>query len=165
MAGCRTHPGSQPSLPDPCDKSVPGIEGFTVTGPAERNGPRFSFRIPVDFRPTRVVGMDSEVRQWADGAGHTVGYDYGATMDQDHLRRQLAHYAECIDTLGGRPVLIALGHDTTGVIASTRLEPQYTAVATWRESRSEVRMSVIVTSPDVKGLRRGLGVIRTFWFH
>jgi hypothetical protein len=151
-------PPTPANLPLPCGKPVSPVDGARVAGPA------FSLVLPPGFQPVEVQGIDSQVGQWSNGAGQVIAYDYGASINNDGLRGRLVNYAECRDSIGGLPVLIATGVDTAGTMFSTKREPQYVAVASWREFPPGPHMSVGVTSKDAAGLRRGLSVIRSVRF-
>jgi hypothetical protein len=163
-AGCIPTAYPPLSLPSPCEQGLPRVDGRTFVGPVERGGTPFSLLLPNGFEPVSVMGIDSEVKGWVDPAGNSVGYDYGASISQPHLRSHLAHYAECQDTIGGRLAVIALGHDTAGTMASVQRVPKFVAVATWRMLDGGPHMSVIVTSRDAAGLGRGLAVLRSVRF-
>ena len=157
-----------PRLADLCTAPVSRIEGTRVAPSIEGSrmrGPAFSLIIPAGFAPVDVQGIDSKVGAWADSSGHAISYDYGAGMNLEYLRTRFVDFVECRDSIGGVPMLLTAGYDTAGRTYSLRGVPQYVVIAHWRELRPGPHMTVGVTSPDLAGLRRGLGVIRSVRFH
>ena len=151
-----------------CTSSVPAIEGARVApslNSPRRPGPLFTLVLPSGFVPRNVRGIDSDVGAWADTAGHVITYDYGAGMDLEWIRARYVDYVECHDSIGGLPVLLTAGYDTAGRTSSLRGIPQYVAIAHWRGGGVGPQMTIVVTSPDSIGLRRGLAVLRSVRFH
>ena len=153
------------SLPAPCGETLPAINGQRFVGPDSRQGAMFSLIIPQGFaRVTNLEGFDSEVKQWVDSSHSSVGYDYGASINQPFLRRHLAHYRECVDTIGGLVAIVATGHDTAGTMASVVHVAKFVGVATWRGLDGGPHMSVIVTTREATSLLHGLSVLRSVRF-
>ena len=151
-----------------CAAQAPRVQGSRVAPDVQGSrwrGPAFSLIVPRGFEPLSIQGIDSEVGWWADTAGHAIAYDYGAGMNLEYLRARLVNYTECQDSIGGFPILLTVGYDTAGRTFSVRGAPQYVAIAHWRERQPGPFMVVGVTSPNMAGLSRGLGVIRSVRFH
>ena len=159
-AGCRaTLAPNMSYLPAPCPA---GPSDITAWATIDRHD--FTFRLPSDFRPVAVQGIDSWVEEFATSdSTQVVTFDYG--WFSNDLHRDPGAYREyrsCTETIGGRQALL--------VVVRLRNESDrsqdgtYAAAATWRDVRSGNHLTFWAWTRDAANLERLLGMLRTVRF-
>ena len=160
VASCRaTLAPNAAHLPAPCPAVQLDISAWTAI---DRHD--FAFRVPPEFRPVPVQGIDSWVEEFATrDSTQTVSFDYGRFSDDLHRDPGMySEYRSCTEAIGGREarVVVVRLRNTS----YPRQDGTYAAAATWRDVRNGNHLILLAWTPNPANLERLLVMLRTVRF-
>ena len=125
----------------------------------------FSFRLPPGFVEQDIQPIDSHVREWSDGAGGFLSFDYGwysSTLEEFATN---AEHSRCDVTIGGRAGIAAMAR---GFAEDPRSEDGWVVGVSWRNVSGDATQPNHLTmhgvAPDLERAALVMAAIRSVQF-
>lgn len=160
IAGCRsTFAPNAAHVPAPCPAAPLNVSAWTTT---DRDD--FTFRVPPDFKPVSVQGIDSWVEEFATAdSTQVITFDYGGFSDDLHRDPGMySEYRSCTEVIGAREALVVVVRLHNEYSRSQ--DGTYAAGATWRDVRSGNHLTLWAWTANPANLERLLAMLRTVRF-